>query len=106
MSTGPWYLYLIECADGALYTGIALDPAARFEQHRTGKGAKYTRANRPVRLIGVISYPDRSTATRAELAFKRLKAAEKRARLWAFDEIGGCETPRHQSGSGFDLAGE
>ena len=83
-----WFLYLIECADGALYTGIALDPAARFEQHRAGKGAKYTRANRPVRLIGVIPYPDRSTATRAELAFKKLKAVEKRARIWAFDEVG------------------
>jgi putative endonuclease len=87
MPERSWFLYLIECADGALYTGIALDPAARYAQHRAGKGAKYTRANRPVRLIGVIPYPDRSTATRAELAFKKLKAAEKRARLWAFDEV-------------------
>ena len=80
-----WFLYLIECADGALYTGIALDPAARFEQHRAGKGAKYTRANRPVRLIGSIEYPDRGSATRAEIAFKRLKAAEKRARIAEFE---------------------
>ena len=88
MSAEPWFLYLIECEDGALYTGIALDPIARFEQHRTGKGAKYTRANPPVRLIGTMAYPDRGTATRAELAFKKLKAAEKRARLWAFDAVG------------------
>jgi putative endonuclease len=87
MPEAPWFLYLIECADGALYTGIALDPIARFEQHRTGKGAKYTRANPPVRLIGAMAYPDRGTATRAELAFKKLKAAEKRARIWAFDEV-------------------
>jgi len=87
MPERAWFLYLIECADGALYTGIALDPLARFEQHRMGRGAKYTRANRPVRLIGVMSYPDRSTALRAELAFKKLKAAEKRARIWAFDEV-------------------
>jgi putative endonuclease len=93
MATEPWFLYLIECADGALYTGIALDPAARYALHLAGKGAKYTRANRPVRLIGAIAYPDRSTASRAELAFKKLTAAEKRARMWAFDEIGGCETP-------------
>ena len=79
-----WFLYLIECADGALYTGIALDPAARYVQHCTGKGAKYTRANPPVRLIGSIAYPDRSSATRAEMAFKKLKAAEKRARLNEF----------------------
>jgi putative endonuclease len=84
-----WFLYLIECADGALYTGIALDPAARFAQHRAGKGAKYTRANRPVRLIGAMAYPDRGTASRAEIAFKKLKAVEKRARLWAFDEVTG-----------------
>ncbi len=89
MPDNPWFLYLIECADGALYTGIALDPAARFAQHRAGKGAKYTRANRPVRLIGAMAYPDRSTASRAENAFKKLKAAEKRARLWAFEEVRG-----------------
>jgi putative endonuclease len=89
MPETPWFLYLIECADGALYTGIALDPAARYEQHRTGKGAKYTRANPPVRLIGTMEYPDRGTATRAEMAFKKLKAAEKRARLWAFEAVTG-----------------
>jgi putative endonuclease len=89
MSETPWFLYVIECADGALYTGIALDPAARYEQHRTGKGAKYTRANPPVRLIGTLEYPDRGTATRAEMAFKKLKAAEKRARIWAFEAVTG-----------------
>ncbi|GAB2179437.1 GIY-YIG nuclease family protein [Dongia sp. agr-C8] len=83
----PWFLYVIECADGALYTGIAIDPAARFEQHRAGRGAKYTRANRPVHLIGAMAYPDRSTASRAENAFKKLTAAEKRSRLWAFDAV-------------------
>ena len=93
MPEAPWFLYLIECADGALYTGIALDPAARFAQHRSGKGAKYTRANPPVRLLGAMAYPDRGTATRAELAFKKLGAAEKRARLWAFDSVNGCALP-------------
>jgi putative endonuclease len=79
-----WFLYLIECSGGALYTGIALDPAARFAQHLAGKGAKYTRANKPLRLIGAIPYPDRGSATRAEMAFKKLKAADKRARLAEF----------------------
>jgi putative endonuclease len=87
MPDNPWFLYLIECADGALYTGIALDPAARYAQHCAGKGAKYTRANRPVRLIGAMLFVDRSSAMRAEIAFKKLSAAEKRARLWAFDEV-------------------
>jgi putative endonuclease len=80
-----WFLYLIECADGAIYTGIAKDPAVRFEQHRTGKGAKYTRSNRPVRLIGQVAYPDRGSATRAEIAFKKLSRAEKRARIPEFE---------------------
>lgn len=79
-----WFLYLIECADGSLYTGIALDPAARYAQHCAGKGAKYTRANPPLRLIGAIAYPDRSSATKAEIAFKRLRAGEKRARMPEF----------------------
>ena len=87
MPQASWYLYLIECADGALYTGIALDPAARYAKHQAGKGAKYTRANRPVRLIGAIPYPDRGSATRAEIAFKKLKASEKRARLGEFAEV-------------------
>jgi putative endonuclease len=87
MPEKSWFLYLIECAGGALYTGIALDPAARYEKHRAGKGAKYTRANRPVRLIGAIAYPDRGSATRAEIAFKKLKAAEKRAQIPRFARI-------------------
>jgi putative endonuclease len=85
---GSWYLYLIECADGALYTGIALDPKARYAQHCAGKGAKYTRANPPKRLIGTIVYADRSAATKAEMAFKKLKATEKRARLSDFAPAG------------------
>jgi putative endonuclease len=79
-----WFLYLIECADGALYTGIALDVEARYQKHCAGKGAKYTRANKPVRLIGKIAYPDRGTATQAEIAFKKLSRAEKQARIPEF----------------------
>ncbi|HEY4164074.1 MAG TPA: GIY-YIG nuclease family protein [Dongiaceae bacterium] len=79
-----WFLYLIECADGALYTGIALDVEARYQKHCAGKGAKYTRANKPVRLIGKIAYPDRGTATQAEIAFKKLSRMEKQARIPEF----------------------
>ena len=86
-----WYLYLIECKGGALYTGIARDPAKRFQLHQSGKGAKYTRAHPPVRLIGAIAYPDRGSATRAEIAFKKLKAAEKWARVGEFEAASGYE---------------
>ncbi|HET6546768.1 MAG TPA: GIY-YIG nuclease family protein [Rhodanobacteraceae bacterium] len=74
----PWFLYLIECADGSIYTGIAVDVAARYAAHARGKGARYTRSHPPVRLLAAIEYPDRSTAARAECAIKRLSAAQKR----------------------------
>lgn len=74
----PWFLYLIECADRSIYTGIAVDVAARFAAHRSGKGARYTRSHPPVRLLASIEYPDRAAAARAEYRVKQLSAADKR----------------------------
>ena len=45
---GCWYVYLIECRDGSVYTGIATDVARRFSEHAAGKGARYTRAHPPL----------------------------------------------------------
>ena len=73
-----WFLYLIECRDGSIYTGIARDVAARYAAHACGKGARYTRAHPPARLLASIAYPDRSSASKAEYRIKQLKAAEKR----------------------------
>jgi putative endonuclease len=73
-----WFLYLIECKDGSIYTGIAVDVAARYAAHAKGKGARYTRSHPPRRLLAMVEYPDRSTASKAEYAMKRLSAAEKR----------------------------
>lgn len=79
MSSGkPWFVYLIECRDGSIYTGIAVDVAARYQAHQNGTGAKYTRAHPPQRLLTTIEYPDRSSASRAEYAIKQLSAQEKR----------------------------
>lgn len=75
----PWFLYLIECADGSIYTGITTDVAARYVAHAGGKGARYTRAHPPARLLGWEAHPDRSTASKAEYRIKRLTAAAKRA---------------------------
>ena len=75
---GGWFLYVIECVDGSLYTGIATDPAARFEAHAAGKGARYTRSHPPARLVLTEPHPDRSSASKAEHAFKQLTAAQKR----------------------------
>jgi putative endonuclease len=74
-----WFLYLIECRDGNIYTGIAVDVAARYAAHLNGKGARYTRSHPPKRLLAAIDYPDRSSALSAEYAVKQISAAEKRA---------------------------
>ena len=74
-----WFLYLIECADGSLYTGIATDVQARYDKHITGKGARYTRARKPVALLAAFELADRSSALRAEYRVKQLTATEKRA---------------------------
>jgi len=74
----PWFLYLIECIDGSIYTGITVDVAARYAAHASGKGARYTRAHPPFRLLASFSYPDRSSASKAEYRIKQLKPADKR----------------------------
>jgi len=74
-----WFVYLIECSDGCLYTGIAIDPAARFEAHRRGRGARYMRLHPPLRLLAVEAHPDRAAASRAEYRIKQLSPAAKRA---------------------------
>ena len=74
-----WFLYLIECVDASIYTGIAVDVAARYAAHASGKGARYTRAHPPRRLLAVVPFADRSSASQAEYAVKQLSAREKRA---------------------------
>ncbi len=74
-----WFLYLIECKDGSIYTGITTDVEARYATHASGNGARYTRAHPPSRLLAVVEYADRSSAAKAEYATKCLSAPEKRA---------------------------
>ena len=78
-----WYLYLIECKNGAYYAGITNDLEARYAAHVRGQGAKYTKANPPRRLLGSKSYPDRPSALRAEWAIKQLQKSKKLAYLAA-----------------------
>ncbi|HUX26628.1 MAG TPA: GIY-YIG nuclease family protein [Burkholderiales bacterium] len=73
-----WFVYLIECRDGSIYTGIAVDVAARYAAHRSGKGARYTRSHPPRRLLATIEYADRSAASKAEYRIKQLSPREKR----------------------------
>ena len=73
-----WFVYLIECRDGSIYTGIAIDVDARYAAHTSGKGARYTRSHPPRRLLAAIRYPDRSAAAKAEYRIKQLSPREKR----------------------------
>jgi len=90
----PWFLYLIECADGSIYTGITTDVAARYAAHQRGVGARYTRSHPPQRLLGVEAHADRASASRAEYRVKQLTPAAKRdyaARLTMVKEgVPGC----------------
>lgn len=74
---GPWWLYVLECRRGVLYTGIAKDVEARFDAHRSGAGAMFTRRNRPVRIVARAALATRGEALRAEYALKQLSRSEK-----------------------------
>jgi putative endonuclease len=79
--TQCWWLYLLVCRDGRTYTGIATDVAARFAIHSSGKGAKFTRSNPPVRVLGTRAFASKSEALKAEAALKKLDRPQKLA--WA-----------------------
>jgi putative endonuclease len=72
-----WYLYLLECKGGAYYVGITNNLEARFDAHQQGRGARYTRANPPLRILASRLFPDRSTATIAEAQLKRMPRSKK-----------------------------
>ncbi|HEV8245164.1 MAG TPA: GIY-YIG nuclease family protein [Polyangiaceae bacterium] len=72
-----WFVYLARCNDGTLYTGVALDVAARIALHDAGKGARYTRGRGPLVLCAVRRCKSQGEALRLELAVKRLSRAKK-----------------------------
>ncbi len=76
-------MYVLECADGSLYTGYAVDVQARLAVHNAGKGAKYTRARLPVSLLAYAEFETKHDAMHAEYAFKQLSRNEKDALLAA-----------------------
>ena len=69
---------MVECADGTFYTGWSTDPVRRTKTHNAGRGAKYTRMRRPVKLIYTEELPDRSSAMRRELAIKKYSRKRKK----------------------------
>jgi putative endonuclease len=72
------FVYMVECADGTLYTGWTTDLARRVRVHNAGRGGRYTRQRRPVRLVYAEPQPDRGAAMRRERALKRLNTPGKR----------------------------
>jgi ADP-ribose pyrophosphatase YjhB (NUDIX family)/predicted GIY-YIG superfamily endonuclease len=73
----PWFLYLLRCADGTLYTGVTTDVARRVREHNSGRGSRYTAARRPVWLTGCWRFTDRSSVQKAEARLRRLSHQEK-----------------------------
>lgn len=77
--SGAWHVYILSCADGTLYTGVAMDLQKRLSQHNGEQagGPKYTRGRRPVTLLWSDTASDRSTAQQREAAIKRLSRGGK-----------------------------
>lgn len=73
------FVYIVECADGTLYTGWTTDVEKRLQTHNAGEGAKYTRSRRPVRLLYSEPCADKSAALKREAEIKRLSRAKKLA---------------------------
>ena len=72
-----YYVYMLRCGDGSLYTGITPDMEKRLKAHQSGKGGKYTRSHLPVSLAYLEEQPDKSTALKRELELKALPRKEK-----------------------------
>lgn len=72
-----WVLYILECADGSLYTGITNNLEKRLAAHEDGSGAKYTKGRGPFRLLYTEPQADRSEASKREIAVKKLSREKK-----------------------------
>ena len=82
--SGPWYVYIVRCRDGSLYTGITTDVGRRVTEHNhEAAGARYTRPRRPVCLVYQEQAPSRSAALKREMQIKRLRATAKRGLIAA-----------------------
>jgi predicted GIY-YIG superfamily endonuclease len=76
-SGGSWFVYILRCADGSLYTGITKDVKRRCQQHNAGTASRYTRSRLPVKLIHQEVHPSQSSALKREAAIKAMNRREK-----------------------------
>ena len=84
------FVYIVECADGSLYTGWAVDVEQRVKAHNAGRGARYTRQHGPVKLVYAEEQPDRVAAMKRELEIKRWPRARKLKLISAQSFIDHC----------------
>jgi putative endonuclease len=75
--TGSWFCYMVECGDGSLYVGAAMDPEERVKRHNWGVGARHTALRRPVKLIWSEEYADEKAARAREAELKGWRRAKK-----------------------------
>ena len=85
-----WVLYILECGDGTLYTGITDDLVRRMKAHKTGRGANYTRGRGPLELRYMEVCQDHSAALKREIAVKRMKRSEKIALIQEKKKLESC----------------
>lgn len=80
----PWFVYMLRCSNGCLYTGITTDVQKRLKVHNAGKGSAYVRAHRPAKLVAFTASENRSAASSLEYSVKSLSRAQKiaLARKW------------------------
>jgi predicted GIY-YIG superfamily endonuclease len=76
-----WFVYIVRCADGSLYTGITKDLKRRCQQHNAGTASRYTRSRRPTKLVWQEAQPSQSSALKREAAIKAMTRREKLAMI-------------------------
>jgi putative endonuclease len=75
----PWFVYMLRCSNGCLYTGITTDVQQRLKVHNSGKGSAYVRSHRPAKLVAFTAAENRSAASSMEYSVKSLSRAQKLA---------------------------
>ncbi len=98
-----YYVYMLRCRGGSLYTGVTTDPARRYGQHCAGKGAKYTRAHPPETMAALWRCPDKSGALRLEYAIKAKLTHGQKETLAAAPEGIGAWFPELTAGKDFQF---
>ena len=94
MAKRQWVVYLIQCSDDSLYCGITNNLKNRLAAHNLGRGAKYTRSRRPVKLVGTSSKMTKSDALKREYSVKQVPASEK---IHELTKGGGNGTPEQET---------